>query len=101
MCIQAACAFQPDLVLVDKTPAGVQGELLPTFGAAMPEPNLRGIHRDFYADHVIVDGSELYLLDFDLYGYGELASSTRQNKAVIKSSVVMRLAPGWGWRRPA
>jgi len=24
-------------------------------------------HRDFYFDHVIVDGSRLYLLDFDLY----------------------------------
>lgn len=30
MILQAAVAFQPDLVLVDKTPAGVQGELLPT-----------------------------------------------------------------------
>jgi predicted glycosyltransferase len=28
--LQAAIAFEPDLVLVDKTPAGVQGELLPT-----------------------------------------------------------------------
>jgi predicted glycosyltransferase len=30
MILQAAIAFEPDLVLVDKTPAGVQGELLPT-----------------------------------------------------------------------
>jgi predicted glycosyltransferase len=29
MILQAVSAFQPDLVLVDKTPAGVQGELLP------------------------------------------------------------------------
>jgi hypothetical protein len=32
-----------------------------------------GIHRDFYADQVIVDGSRLYLLDFDLYCEGEPA----------------------------
>lgn len=30
MILQAVIAFEPDLVLVDKTPAGVQGELLPT-----------------------------------------------------------------------
>ena len=30
MILQAASVFQPDLVLVDKTPAGVQQELLPT-----------------------------------------------------------------------
>ncbi len=30
-----------------------------------------GIHRDFYADQVIVDGSRLFLLDFDLYCAGE------------------------------
>ena len=30
MILQAVRAFQPDLVLVDKTPAGVQGELRPT-----------------------------------------------------------------------
>ncbi len=30
MILQAVQAFEPDLVLVDKTPAGVEGELLPT-----------------------------------------------------------------------
>ncbi|MEK7327725.1 MAG: glycosyltransferase [Chloroflexota bacterium] len=30
MILQAVTAFKPDLVLVDKSPAGVQGELLPT-----------------------------------------------------------------------
>jgi hypothetical protein len=30
-----------------------------------------GIHRDFYADQVLVDGSRLYLLDFDLYCQGD------------------------------
>lgn len=29
-----------------------------------------GIHRDFYADQVVVDGARLYLLDFDLYCAG-------------------------------
>jgi aminoglycoside phosphotransferase (APT) family kinase protein len=32
-----------------------------------------GIHRDFYADQVIVDGERLYLLDFDLYCAGDPA----------------------------
>ncbi len=40
-------------------------------GAATPEPMLRGIHRDFYADQVIVDGLHLYLTDFDLYCEGD------------------------------
>jgi hypothetical protein len=40
-------------------------------GAAIPEPALRGIHRDFYADHVIVDGSRSYLVDLDLYCEGD------------------------------
>lgn len=39
-------------------------------GAATPEPILCGIHRDFYPDQVIVDGSRLYLVDFDLYCEG-------------------------------
>ena len=29
-----------------------------------------GIHRDFYADQIVVDGPRLYLLDFDLYCAG-------------------------------
>jgi aminoglycoside phosphotransferase (APT) family kinase protein len=42
-------------------------------GSATPEPSPRGIHRDFYSDQVIVDGSRLYLLDFDLYCEGDPA----------------------------
>jgi hypothetical protein len=38
---------------------------------ATPEPRYCGIHRDFYADQVIVDGPRLYLLDFDLYCEGD------------------------------
>lgn len=39
----------------------------------LPEPVVCGIHRDFYADQAIVDGSRLYLLDFDLYCEGDPA----------------------------
>ncbi len=42
-------------------------------GAAIPEPRPQGVHRDFYADHVIVNGPHLYLLDFDLYCEGDPA----------------------------
>lgn len=40
-------------------------------GATTPEPRTCGIHRDFYPDQVIVDGTRLYLLDFDLYCEGD------------------------------
>lgn len=39
----------------------------------LPAPTLRPIHRDFYADQVIVDGERLYLIDFDLYCEGDPA----------------------------
>jgi hypothetical protein len=42
-------------------------------GAGLPQPIYAGIHRDFYADHVIVDRERLYLLDFDLYCEGDPA----------------------------
>jgi Phosphotransferase enzyme family len=42
-------------------------------GEAAPRGATCGIHRDFYADQVIVDGSRLYLLDFDLYCEGDPA----------------------------
>lgn len=42
-------------------------------GAATPEPVTCGIHRDFYADQVIVDGERLHLIDFDLYCEGDPA----------------------------
>src|SRR5438093_11290471 len=41
--------------------------------ASVPSPSPCGIHRDFYADQVIVDGPRLYLLDFDLYCEGDPA----------------------------
>jgi len=41
--------------------------------AATQLPEMRGIHRDFYPDQVLVDGNRLYLLDFDLYSRGDPA----------------------------
>jgi Ser/Thr protein kinase RdoA (MazF antagonist) len=40
-------------------------------GASVPRVAPTGIHRDFYADNVLVDGSRLYLLDFDMYCEGD------------------------------
>ena len=42
-------------------------------GGATPESARRGIHRDFYADQVIVDGERFYLIDFDEYCEGDPA----------------------------
>jgi hypothetical protein len=42
-------------------------------GTAMSEAIPCGIHRDFYADQVIVDGPRLHLIDFDLYCEGDPA----------------------------
>lgn len=40
-------------------------------GASLREPTPTGIHRDFYADQVIVEDSRLHLIDFDLYCLGD------------------------------
>lgn len=42
-------------------------------GSSLPRPRSTGVHRDFYADQVLVDGERLYLLDFDLYCEGDPA----------------------------
>lgn len=39
----------------------------------VPTPTPRGIHRDFYADQVIVGGGRLYVVDFDLFCQGDPA----------------------------
>jgi hypothetical protein len=36
-------------------------------GAMLPDPAWCGSHRDFYSDQVLVAGSRLFLIDFDLY----------------------------------
>lgn len=41
--------------------------------ARTPAPVPTGIHRDFYADQVVVDGERLTLIDFDLYCLGDPA----------------------------
>lgn len=40
---------------------------------SMVEATPSGIHRDFYADQILVDGERLYLTDFDLYCSGSPA----------------------------
>lgn len=40
-------------------------------GSRVMEPTRCGIHRDYYADQVLVDGTRLHLLDFDLYCEGD------------------------------
>ena len=42
-------------------------------GASVPSTTLRGIHRDFYPDQVVVDEQALYLIDLDLYCLGDQA----------------------------
>jgi hypothetical protein len=44
--------------------------------AATPTLGSRGVHRDFYADQVLVDGARLWLLDFDLYCEADPALDT-------------------------
>jgi len=41
--------------------------------AGVPTTRPRGIHRDLYADQVLVDGPRLYLVDFDLFCQGDPA----------------------------
>ncbi len=42
-------------------------------GSSCPNTIRRGIHRDFYSDHVVVSGSKLYLVDLDLFCEGDPA----------------------------
>ncbi len=44
-----------------------------SLGESVPEPKKVPIHRDFYADQILVDGEKLRLLDFDLYCGGDPA----------------------------
>jgi hypothetical protein len=39
--------------------------------ASIPEPEWCGVHRDFYPEQVLVHGSSLHLLDFDLCAEGD------------------------------
>lgn len=42
-------------------------------GAAIPQAETTGIHRDFYADQVLACADRLYVVDFDLYCQGDPA----------------------------
>src|SRR5262249_39016609 len=42
-------------------------------GASCPPATPCGIHRDFYPDHVLLDGRLTYLIDLDLYCWGDPA----------------------------
>jgi thiamine kinase-like enzyme len=42
-------------------------------GDSVSVPQTRGIHRDFYPDQIVIDGTRLYVLDFDLYCNGDPA----------------------------
>lgn len=42
-----------------------------TIGATVV-PIVRGIHRDFCSDQIIVDAEHIYLIDFDLYCWGDV-----------------------------
>ncbi len=42
-------------------------------GKSLVDPRRCSIHRDFYADQVLVDQSRLYLIDWDLYCEGDPA----------------------------
>jgi aminoglycoside phosphotransferase (APT) family kinase protein len=44
-----------------------------SLASTVRNPVPRGIHRDFYADQVLVDRDQLYLIDFDLYCVGDPA----------------------------
>jgi hypothetical protein len=67
-------------------------------GATTSEPTHQGIHRDFYADHVIVDGPRLYLVDFDLYCEGDpgldmgnfVAHLTEQSLRTLRDPTALR-----------
>ena len=60
-------------------------------GAALPTVVPQGIHRDFYADHVLQDGKLLYLLDFDLYCLGDPALDAGNFVAHIQEMALRKM----------
>lgn len=71
------CILHERLPEVARTRPWLKGRLERLLGACdrlgedLPRPEPRPIHRDFYPDQVLVDGSRLYLLDLDLYCEGD------------------------------
>ena len=59
-------------------------------GADTSEPHECWIHRDLYADQILVDGRRLYLLDFDQYCQGDPALDIGNFRAhIIEQSLRM------------
>ena len=66
----------PEVARAEPRWAGRIGRLLEAcdrLGTRTPRAEPRGVHRDFYADQVIVDGESIHLIDFDLYCEGDPA----------------------------
>ena len=65
------------LPLVAKVKPGLKQRLIrllnncDRLAATVPVPVHTGIHRDFYADQILIDGDRLYLIDLDLYCKGD------------------------------
>ena len=55
---------------------------------ALPVAAEAGIHRDFYADQVIVDGDRTWLVDLDLYAAGDPALDVGNFLAHIEERAV-------------
>jgi hypothetical protein len=68
-CLERVAAEQPRLERRLRRVLGACDRV----GRLLPRPHYRPIHRDFYADQVIVDGDRLYVIDFDLYCEGDPA----------------------------
>jgi thiamine kinase-like enzyme len=71
--------LQEKLPLVGQSYPHLQGRLqrlldvCSRIGESLHAAPMCPIHRDFYHDQVILDGSRLYLLDFDLFAMGDPA----------------------------
>lgn len=60
-------------------------------GATIPDPPRCGIHRDFHPDQVLVYGSRLWLVDFDLYCQGHPALDAGNFLAHLTELALRRL----------
>jgi hypothetical protein len=68
-CLAAASEALPALAArIDAVLAGCE-----RVAASLPAARPTGIHRDFYADQVLVVGDRIYVVDFDLYCTGDTA----------------------------
>jgi len=68
-CLRSVAAEQPRLEARVERLLGACERI----GGRLPSARPRAIHRDFYADQVIVQGDRLYVVDFDLFCSGDPA----------------------------